>query len=743
MTKYNTGNAVGSADPRDLYDNAQQMDKLEVGAAEQYPDRLGVMRKSRAGMEKAFNDFLAASGYQDMGTYGAGVELTAYNQTFFVGGTAWRLATSTSLPYTTTGAGMPETGAFVDIGDAVLRQDLEDNSAGQGSDKVAHTGTADTVTEALGKRAVYVGSVAEDLYGLTGVADAAYKVIAWNPGGAALANPQGGGDFVFKSGVAKSLHDGANIISPTVPTVSSGSLSNFLSGVGETDPSGLGCFVRLDQQKIDITAFGAKLDGAFDDTPAFDAYIQSKNGGRYYIPEGHMMLSAPASFGDRFVRLVGSCSGFKDFSSGPLEIPTLIEFTGATGFTSSQPFHVSDIGFRGDSALTTDLFTLTGAQSEHTVIERCHFQDFKKVCNSNECWGVTFRDNHSYLNIWTIYGVNATQLWTISGNFFIRARPNPDWTAPDGEFGKGGFINIRDGAQNRIFSNDFESSFEESFGGISPIALLRCHGTEVFANHFERNKWNNVVLADGGNNKVRNNFFWFGFDNTVPAGEEYLWNLASAVYVLGTEGQTGGRSVIEDNELQVLYGLYNGTRSSAGGHKGPVRIDPASADTIYLRIGNNTLRQSSGSPSSGAQFIRLVDFQTTAKARIVQTQPVRITNDTSYWVETYAGDQIAVLDRGASSAWEYRVNQTGISRSGTINGNFTSGSDQVTGLTGSFGGVLAFRVDDTMRWNDGVADRTARVTAVDYGAASLTMDINAPQTGTYPINGSLITATIT
>lgn len=124
MTKYNTGNAVGSADPRDLYDNAQNADYLETGPADQYPDRLGVMRRSRAGMGKAFDDFLAASGYQDMGTYGAGIELTAYNQSFFVGGTAWRLAASSSLPYTTTGAGMPEGGAFVDIGDAVLRQDL-------------------------------------------------------------------------------------------------------------------------------------------------------------------------------------------------------------------------------------------------------------------------------------------------------------------------------------------------------------------------------------------------------------------------------------------------------------------------------------------------------------------------------------------------------------------------------------------------------------------------------------------
>ncbi|AOY88662.1 hypothetical protein BKP64_11030 [Marinobacter salinus] len=130
MTKYNTGNPVGSADPRDLYDNAENTDVWVLSKEkEMAPDRLGVQRKTWHGMEKAFDDFLASSGYQNMGTYGAGIEFTAYNQTVFVGGTAWRLAASTGLPYTTTGAGMPEGGAFVDIGDAVLRQELAGDPA--------------------------------------------------------------------------------------------------------------------------------------------------------------------------------------------------------------------------------------------------------------------------------------------------------------------------------------------------------------------------------------------------------------------------------------------------------------------------------------------------------------------------------------------------------------------------------------------------------------------------------------
>ena len=129
MTTYNTGNPIGSTDPRDLYDNAQNMDNLGNGTAPSYPDRLGVERKSWAGMEQDFDEFLASSGYQFLGDYSSSIEATAYNQIIREAGEFWRAAASATLPYTTTGAGMPEGGAFVSVGDAVLRQELAGNPA--------------------------------------------------------------------------------------------------------------------------------------------------------------------------------------------------------------------------------------------------------------------------------------------------------------------------------------------------------------------------------------------------------------------------------------------------------------------------------------------------------------------------------------------------------------------------------------------------------------------------------------
>src|SRR5690625_3324333 len=121
MTTYRTGNAIGSADPRDLYDNAENLDEMVNSQAKtEHPDRLGVPRKTWHGMEQDFQEFLLNSGYEPLGDYAAGIEVTARNQVIRADGELWRLSASEDLPYTTTGAGMPEGGAFVSVGDAVL-----------------------------------------------------------------------------------------------------------------------------------------------------------------------------------------------------------------------------------------------------------------------------------------------------------------------------------------------------------------------------------------------------------------------------------------------------------------------------------------------------------------------------------------------------------------------------------------------------------------------------------------------
>lgn len=132
---YNTNNPVGSTDPRDLYDNAGNLDKFVNGDAPFYPDRLGQQRKSWSGIEadaenafqgwgEQFQAFLLASGYEAPVSYAAGVTLERVTQTFVRDNIQYRIKDLILLPYTLTGNWASESGNFVSMGDSSLRQDL-------------------------------------------------------------------------------------------------------------------------------------------------------------------------------------------------------------------------------------------------------------------------------------------------------------------------------------------------------------------------------------------------------------------------------------------------------------------------------------------------------------------------------------------------------------------------------------------------------------------------------------------
>lgn len=142
MTTYNTGNPLGSSDPRDLYDNAEKLDVAVNSDGDTFQDRLGKSRLTWAGMESGFGagqvsreqmfrTFIASSGYQFVGDYAADIEITEYNQLVRdENGEFWRVSGQVDLPYVTTGAGIPEGDALVPAGDAVLRQDLANPDKG-------------------------------------------------------------------------------------------------------------------------------------------------------------------------------------------------------------------------------------------------------------------------------------------------------------------------------------------------------------------------------------------------------------------------------------------------------------------------------------------------------------------------------------------------------------------------------------------------------------------------------------
>ncbi|MFJ1336754.1 hypothetical protein ACIKP7_01280 [Pseudomonas caricapapayae] len=94
-------------------------------------------------------------------------------------------------------------------------------------------------------------------------ADLKYSVASWQAA-APADRLRGGGDFVYIPTLAKSRHDGAYIISPTVPITSAvSSTPAFLAGTGETDPTGFGCLVRVWDGDVYVEQFGLFSDPTY------------------------------------------------------------------------------------------------------------------------------------------------------------------------------------------------------------------------------------------------------------------------------------------------------------------------------------------------------------------------------------------------------------------------------------------------------------------------------------------------
>ncbi|HGX4997100.1 TPA: phosphodiester glycosidase family protein [Escherichia coli] len=131
MTTYNTGNPLGSAAAKDLYDNAQNFDHLSNDKEnESWKDRFGIERLTWHGMENRYQEKLSSMGWNLMDSFQEGNTLTEADQAlrwklpdgdgeyYRWDGTLPKTVPAGSTPASTGGVGV---GAWVSVGDSSLR----------------------------------------------------------------------------------------------------------------------------------------------------------------------------------------------------------------------------------------------------------------------------------------------------------------------------------------------------------------------------------------------------------------------------------------------------------------------------------------------------------------------------------------------------------------------------------------------------------------------------------------------
>jgi len=120
---------------------------------------------------------------------------------------------------------------------------------------VTGTTTPRTLADMLAETGVTKGSV-KDLSGLVGDYDGQQvSLLGWHPD-----TDIGGGVFCWDTAKAKSDHNGGTVLSPTVPW--SVILGDYLSGSGETEPTGFGAWVRKNVEYVTPENFGGGVTAA-------------------------------------------------------------------------------------------------------------------------------------------------------------------------------------------------------------------------------------------------------------------------------------------------------------------------------------------------------------------------------------------------------------------------------------------------------------------------------------------------
>ncbi|MFV7184771.1 hypothetical protein ACNPGY_02880 [Citrobacter cronae] len=231
MSTTPTNQPVPSEKPQDLKFNAGKIDEFVTSMAKQYIDRFGQAHYTIEGLRWVAQQAIAAFGYITLDSFEDGNTLTLPNQVLRLEATGEYFRWDGKLPK------------------AVPAGSTPDSTGGIGEGAWVAVGAA-----AFGQSIAIVDSVKDLMAVGDKSANNVRHVTGYVPG-----TDFGGGQFYWDASKPKSQHNGITIFSPTVPWDGSyAGLSAFLAGAGETDGSGMGCWMR--SKKGDIMASWAGFD---------------------------------------------------------------------------------------------------------------------------------------------------------------------------------------------------------------------------------------------------------------------------------------------------------------------------------------------------------------------------------------------------------------------------------------------------------------------------------------------------
>ncbi|EME0886936.1 right-handed parallel beta-helix repeat-containing protein [Pseudomonas aeruginosa] len=256
---YDTGDLpLGSKDPRVLYENAEHLD-LAMNSLNQDrwmdrgPQRPPVARWTWWGIEQYVMQWLAAQGFEPTPLdYVDGSPLIVDRPTQLIqrDGNLYSVQLPADFPVSLSGNWATDEPLLVNQVDRALRAEL-----------VNETDLA-LGAAVVGRSAVVVESLA-DLVGSPRKTTHTYHVRGHRPG-----ITTGGGIFVWDPLMPRSMHNGGTVVSPTVPAYTAQpGLADYLAGVGETEPSASGAFVRRIENNIVRLEYFGWVEGELGTAP--------------------------------------------------------------------------------------------------------------------------------------------------------------------------------------------------------------------------------------------------------------------------------------------------------------------------------------------------------------------------------------------------------------------------------------------------------------------------------------------